>query len=726
MGDTLFGKKIILQPSSESELNSSYGLQTDGSNLYFNNEQIGIGSSVPSLQQVTEVGAITNETLYCNNSSIAINAIDGGGSILANTMDTYYHISRVATVENNLEVQGTSDLVGEVTVQDKIHFGGDIKLESNIFNSSIAIGSQAGKEMQSSESIAIGKNAGSSGQQMGSIAIGTGAGKTTQGTNSIAIGYGTGEVSQGSDSIAIGSVLSVPDNSVILSANGIDLEDAVFGGFHVKPIRKPTETITEILAYNKNRNEIIRTTAVPAAAHAVIADHAHYATNAGTAGVANFATNADSATNAMKLHTTEASAHLDYRIPLWSASMDQDDYNFMYNSPKLSFNVNESKLNVDGDVHTDSLFILNESNDNKIIISQNTVSFWNLQPANDYFGFSQSDTAVGVNTFSPKFRIYNDGGLHITKGNNDNNLLINLQNNNNDNDNSRYAYFTRYSANHGSGAIASSLLTSIWETYSEIFVGSLYGYPTYTPRFGFNLKKLNGLDDLDYKYYINGYSSSTTGAFNDFTGQHRCFSETITLSNNIIGYIVSTTSKYKLVGSKNKNKIKNITINDSLPIIELSSIQKDKKVFGVISDGDDKESSTRIMKSGIWNTETPLPENDLRLHINSLGEGAIWVSDFNGPLENGDYITTSNITGIGMKQDNEMLMNYTVAKITMDCDFNPQMELEEETDGQTYLPEYKMKYVKLDGTIISEEEYNTAPEGTAYKMAFVGCTYHCG
>jgi hypothetical protein len=49
----------------------------------------------------------------------------------------------------------------------------------------------------------------------------------------------------------------------------------------------------------------------------------------------------------------------------------------------------------------------------------------------------------------------------------------------------------------------------------------------------------------------------------------------------------------------------------------------------------------------------------------------MWVTDINGPLESGDYITTSNVAGYGQRQESEFLANYTVAKITMDCDFNP-------------------------------------------------------
>jgi hypothetical protein len=54
------------------------------------------------------------------------------------------------------------------------------------------------------------------------------------------------------------------------------------------------------------------------------------------------------------------------------------------------------------------------------------------------------------------------------------------------------------------------------------------------------------------------------------------------------------------------------------------------------------------------------PQNDNRLVINSLGEGGIWVCNINGNLENGDYITSSLIPGIGMKQNDNILRNYSI------------------------------------------------------------------
>ena len=95
-----------------------------------------------------------------------------------------------------------------------------------------------------------------------------------------------------------------------------------------------------------------------------------------------------------------------------------------------------------------------------------------------------------------------------------------------------------------------------------------------------------------------------------------------------------------------------------------------------------------------FNRATP---DDYRLIINSGGEGGIWVSSYNGRLENGDYVTTSPISGIGMRQDDDLLHNYTVAKIVMDCDFDS------ETD------KYDTKKVEH--------------EGKEYSMAFVACVY---
>ena len=80
---------------------------------------------------------------------------------------------------------------------------------------------------------------------------------------------------------------------------------------------------------------------------------------------------------------------------------------------------------------------------------------------------------------------------------------------------------------------------------------------------------------------------------------------------------------------------------------------------------------------------------------------------FMGPIaaarvgfENGDYIQSSNVTGYGEKQDDDLLHNYTVAKITLDCNFEINSD------------EYECK------------EY--VHKAQIYKKAYVPCIYFCG
>jgi hypothetical protein len=48
--------------------------------------------------------------------------------------------------------------------------------------------------------------------------------------------------------------------------------------------------------------------------------------------------------------------------------------------------------------------------------------------------------------------------------------------------------------------------------------------------------------------------------------------------------------------------------------------------------------------------------------INALGEGQLNVCGENGNIEAGDLIVTSSMPGKGMRQDDELVRNYTVAK----------------------------------------------------------------
>jgi len=222
------------------------------------------------------------------------------------------------------------------------------------------------------------------------------------------------------------------------------------------------------------------------------------------------------------------------------------------------------------------------------------------------------------------------------------------------------------------------------------------------------------LNSLGYYYLHIMYAS--------FTGFHRCYYEDDEIFNNDMtneevdifkndykGRIVISTGKIKTDFSRSSPKeeepddgnrpsnyedIKNtnqnvewyslidkdgITIEESIPIVQLCRIKQDKRVYGVLGNAERKTN------------------NKNRLIVNSIGEGAICVCSANGNIENGDYIQSSDILGYGEKQDDDLLHNYTVAKAVIDCDF--------ELDSPYY-----QCYELEDGI----------------RVAFIACTYHCG
>ena len=237
-------------------------------------------------------------------------------------------------------------------------------------------------------------------------------------------------------------------------------------------------------------------------------------------------------------------------------------------------------------------------------------------------------------------------------------------------------------------------------------------------------------------YFLSGGADGRV----NFTGQHRTFIKDIpfTRAEELEGLIVSAdNNKYIKMNGGVEAGSNAITVNESLPIVSLSTKVKDKKCFGVISASEDP--SKRQEQHGNFISDFEKELGDTRVYINSVGEGAIWVTNINGPLESGDYITTSNVAGYGQKQDSEFLANYTVAKITMDCDFSPVTQpiqnIKKDETGENTLDEhgqiqwedhptetekaYKVRYLDVNGVITDEAN-------AVHTAAFVGCTYHCG
>ncbi len=273
------------------------------------------------------------------------------------------------------------------------------------------------------------------------------------------------------------------------------------------------------------------------------------------------------------------------------------------------------------------------------------------------------------------------------------------------------------------------------------------------------------------------------GGFGTFTGQHRVCIKDVGLSdipvvkhdiasnelnedgetiidaweneavdNDYIGRIVcANQNKFIRISGGVETGLKGITINEALPLTCLSTKANDKSCFGVISGAEDENN--RMGGEGHFISHYDKEKGDARLYVNSLGEGSIWVTNTNGNFESGDYIASSNLIGYGQKQDSEFLSNYTVAKITMDCNFSPitqeQQCILKDASGNNILDSrnefqwtnkidssgnimyekaYRIRYLDNKAIRITEDEYNAkiAASEEAYIAAFVGCTYHCG
>eukprot|EP00798_Chlamydomonas_sp_ICE-L_P007013 gene7013-biopygen16803 len=128
-----------------------------------------------------------------------------------------------------------------------------------------------------------------------------------------------------------------------------------------------------------------------------------------------------------------------------------------------------------------------------------------------------------------------------------------------------------------------------------------------------------------------------------------------------------------------------MTINQALPLVSLSKVPKDPRAFGVISLTQDHPAGPSAAISGTELLRIA-EQGDVRVQINSIGEGCIWVCDETGStIHAGDYVTTSSLSGYASLQvldDGDVpdgtLRNYTVAKLTMDCDFSqPLVDVEE-------------------------------------------------
>jgi len=208
-----------------------------------------------------------------------------------------------------------------------------------------------------------------------------------------------------------------------------------------------------------------------------------------------------------------------------------------------------------------------------------------------------------------------------------------------------------------------------------------------------------------YGFYTNS-QSYLGGSTYPFTGSHYTFSN----ESVDVGDIVCITETIGL------------GVNNSIPYVVKSSVAKSKASYGVYN-GDVKTDIDEFLNQYAELTEedttvevhpsTPAARklrgewlslrdsltssNYAAKGVNAIGEGMINVCEENGNIEIGDFICTSNVAGKGMKQTEDYLANFTVAKSSTNVDWTT------ETVGE-----------------------NGCFEVDGVKCKMISCTYHCG
>jgi hypothetical protein len=242
-----------------------------------------------------------------------------------------------------------------------------------------------------------------------------------------------------------------------------------------------------------------------------------------------------------------------------------------------------------------------------------------------------------------------------------------------------------------------------------------------------------------YIFTLPDYLTSTTsitaeGTILSFTGQHMCFPDGPMGQGQIVS---ANKNKYISLNGPLTTGVRAINSSESLPVVCLSNVANDISVFGVV-DRHEQGGTKRVQESGIGKVTQEKERGDNRVIVNSIGEGAMWVANTNGNLTSGDYITSSNVAGYGQKQDDDTVYSYTVAKITMDCDFEPEdlpvQVIKKDAQGNNVLDTYgRIQWEDTDRTekayriqYLTTDGQRTDQANAVWTAAYVGCTYHCG
>lgn len=160
-----------------------------------------------------------------------------------------------------------------------------------------------------------------------------------------------------------------------------------------------------------------------------------------------------------------------------------------------------------------------------------------------------------------------------------------------------------------------------------------------------------------YSFYAYGPAGSVDYA--TFTGAHEAKLDANFPPEVLPGMIVSVTGAVEMRRDDGE-----VNISSTLPTVKLAVTANDKAVFGVLV------AHTKLPQEHWYQPA----DGERFATVNAVGEGRVWVCDVSGPIEAGDYITTSLVSGYGQKQADDLLHSYTVGKAIETVDWDSVTE----------------------------------------------------
>ena len=232
-------------------------------------------------------------------------------------------------------------------------------------------------------------------------------------------------------------------------------------------------------------------------------------------------------------------------------------------------------------------------------------------------------------------------------------------------------------ANTGSGAAYYAVVAYGGMTYSggnytnATGVGAL-GVGTAGGYFNYNSSKDVYLANANYSVDATG-NIYTTGSYLPFTGAHESIldnSETIELGDIVVDVSVvdkkglsDVVTKVEASSSANQKTVLGVYAEDAPSAYVSPTLADESKI-------NDEISGVSRREYALKSEHESLMEDHKIVYINAVGEGLINVTGESGNISAGDLIVTSSTSGKGMKQSDDIIRSYTVAKARENISFD--------------------------------------------------------